>query len=155
MKRKWSFVVLVGAILVGASGADAQSLRGKPLIGSTAVNESGERMGSVADLILGTSGRVEYIVIQTTAGIIGTVDGVYPRARGEDGGNVGATELVAIPWRAANARTDGRQLIVGISKDKFSYAPGFRDWAEFEGGSQPERARAYFGNPSPHRPQSP
>jgi hypothetical protein len=151
VKGKWGFILLLGTIVVGASAADAQHLRSKPLIGSTAVNESGERMGSVADLILGTSGRVEYVIIQTTAGIIGTVDGMYPRARGEDGGNVGATELVAIPWRAANARTNGRQLILDISKDKFSYAPGFRDWAEFEGGAQPERARAYFGNSAPGR----
>ncbi len=145
MKGKWGLIILLCTLVVGVSGADAQALRSKPIIGSTAVNESGERMGQVADLILGTSGRVEYIVIQTTAGIIGTVDGMYPRARGEDGGNVGATELVAIPWRSANARAQDGQLIVDISKDKFSYAPGFRDWAEFEGGDQPERARAYFG----------
>jgi sporulation protein YlmC with PRC-barrel domain len=139
-------LLLLGVFAATSFAEEVLYLRGKPLIGSAVVNRAGERMGDVADLILGTSGRVEYIVVQTTSGIIETVDGVYPRARGEDAGNIGAVEMIAIPWRTATARATGHELVVDISKDKFNYAPAFRDWADFEWtGEQQERARAYFG----------
>ena len=138
-------ILLVSLSAAAAWAADPLYVRGKPLVGSPVVNRQGDRMGHLDDLIIGSTGRVEYIVIRTTSGIIGTVDGMYPRARGEDSGNVGVTELVAIPW-VAGTELGRTGVVVDISKDKFDYAPSFREWAEFEDMGQPERARAYFGN---------
>ena len=138
-------IMLVCLFATAAEAADPQHVRSRTLIGSPVTNRQGDHIGDLEDLIIGNSGRAEYIVIRTTSGIIGTVDGMYPRARGADSANVGATELVAIPW-AAGTELRRPGLVVDISKNKFNYAPSFRNWAEFEDMGQPERVRAYFGN---------
>lgn len=78
------------------------------LTGDPVVNEAGEHLGKLEEIMLDLdSGRVAYAVI-SFGGIMGL---------GE--------KLFAIPWQALRVDTDAHAVVVNVAKDLLEQAPGF------------------------------
>ena len=78
------------------------------LTGDPVVNEAGENLGQLEEIMLDLdSGRVAYAVI-SFGGIMGL---------GE--------KLFAIPWQALRVDTDAHAVVVNVAKDLLEQAPGF------------------------------
>ena len=78
------------------------------LTGDPVINETGEHLGNLEELMLDLdSGRVAYAVI-SFGGIMGL-------------GN----KLFAVPWQALRVDTDRKAVVVNIARDLLEQAPGF------------------------------
>lgn len=78
------------------------------LTGDPVINETGENLGTLEELMLDLdSGRVLYAVI-SFGGILGM-------------GN----KLFAVPWQALRVDTDRKAVVVNVSRELLEQAPGF------------------------------
>jgi sporulation protein YlmC with PRC-barrel domain len=102
------------------------TLRATEVKGATVDNKSGERLGSVEDLVIGRDGRVEYLILSSTA---------VPSA---------SNKLFAIPWEAVKPGRTAETFTVDITKDRLAKAPSFEkgNWPDF---ASRETMREYHG----------
>jgi sporulation protein YlmC with PRC-barrel domain len=120
----------VGAMAMPVEGEPMAVLRADAIIGLAVINEQGQQLGEVEDLIVTNDGRIGYLVI-SRGGLLGF-----------------GSKLCAIPWDAANARIHEYALIVGLSKEQFESAPTFESWAELGNSDYEQQVRAYYGEES-------
>ncbi len=100
------------------------------LMGQKVVDQNGQELGSVDNMIVGNNGQVQYIIL-SRGGVLG----------------VGGT-LVPVPWDAANLRTQGDQLVASISKQKLDSAPTFSgdNWAQISQPGYEQQLNSYYGS---------
>jgi len=118
-----------GILDTRAGTAQTQHLRVSELIGKSVSNEQGEELGTVADVIAGKNGGIQYLLISPASGI-GTAEKWAP-----------------VPWRAADVRVQQDRLILNLSKEQLANAPSFTQ-AELSnlGEKQVERRiYSYYG----------
>lgn len=102
--------------------------RASEIIGLAVVNDQNQNLGKVNDLIIGSDGRVSYLVI-SRGGVLGM---------GE--------RLSAIPWQSSQPQVRENALFVNIRKEQFEGAPEFGNWAEFSSGDYKSKVQAYYGS---------
>jgi sporulation protein YlmC with PRC-barrel domain len=84
--------------------------RAKDLIGSKVVNDKGEQLGTIKDVVL-TPGRdgINYVVLSHSSGTWGTGEKYF-----------------AVPWSQLSVRPDQKLIVLnGVSKADLDRAPGF------------------------------
>jgi len=88
-------------------------VRGNDLIGKDVVNQKGETLGKIEELVLHPKGEVAFAVLSTSGHL----------EKGQ--------KLIPVPWRAVRENEDG-QLVLDIKPDDFAKAEGFdKDkWAD-------------------------
>jgi sporulation protein YlmC with PRC-barrel domain len=78
------------------------------LIGDKVVNEAGEDLGKVEEIMLHVpSGRIAYAVL-SFGGFLGMGD-----------------KLFAIPWEALKLNEESKCFVLGVDKERLKNAPGF------------------------------
>lgn len=104
----------------------ANEMRADRLIGTTVRNPQNESIGKIADLVLDEKGSATDVVI-SVGGFLGIGD-----------------KHVAVPWDQVQVHENGRQIVVGMSKDELKAAPAFRtiEAAEADRRADTERQRA-------------
>jgi sporulation protein YlmC with PRC-barrel domain len=80
------------------------NVRVDSLIGQPVINQNGERLGILDDLLISQNGQIRFIII-------------IPRGQ--------STELVMIPWSVAQPTVETDRLIVSMSQDQFNSAQRF------------------------------
>jgi hypothetical protein len=116
-KWKTSLIVLVGLLVAGSAIAQSAPLQGgtisaADLLDRKVEGRDGERIGTVSDLIVDTSGSVAYIVVSHD-GIRGFNDRLTP-----------------IPVSAFDERPGRNALVLDMDRDRLERAPHFakQDW---------------------------
>jgi len=101
------------------------SNKASKLIGMNVQNQSGEKLGTIQDIVIDLQGdRIAYCVLAVDPGILKT------------------EKLHAVPLRAFRASSDGNALVLNADKDKLAKAEGFdrNSWPSAmkrEWGAQP------------------
>jgi len=81
--------------------------RASKVIGSTVVNEAGDSVGKVDEIIVGPDGKAPFVVL-SVGGFLGVGD-----------------KLVALPYE--QMRTDGKKIVLpGATKDSLKSLPEFK-----------------------------
>lgn len=86
----------------------ARGYRVSKVIGESVYNEAGEKVGVIDDLIVRPDDRVMFGVV-SVGGFLGL-------------GN----RLVAIPYQAFTAGSDGKLILAGVTKEDLKNAPAFK-----------------------------
>jgi sporulation protein YlmC with PRC-barrel domain len=116
---------------VSGSAGNFESTRASSIIGTSVMNNEGENLGAVRDLVIGPDGSVTYLIIG-------------------HGGLLGLGEtLSAVPWTAARAYMGESGMVVSMSKAKMENAPSFSSWDAMEKADFQQRVRAYYGERTP------
>lgn len=121
-----------------AHGA-ARSLPSKKLVGAAVQNSSGEKIGSIEDLVIDTdSGKVTYAALG-----VGGVLGI-----GE--------KLFAVPFEEFKLTEDSSKnpaLVLDISKDRLEKSPGFdkNNWPDFGNPQWRNQINGYYHRSSATR----
>ncbi len=94
----------------------------------------GNKIGSVADLMIGPDGKIEYIVLSEGIGFLG----------------FGETDLVPVPWSKVNTADiseDQDAVTLSLSKQELENAPAFNEeeWKAFLRGEKQQEVRGYYG----------
>lgn len=100
------------------------------LIGDKVVNEAGEDIGKIEEIMLHVpSGRIAYAVL-SFGGFLGLAD-----------------KLFAIPWGAFKLDEDNKRFILGIEKEKLQKAPGFDkdNWPDMADPKWSQEVYSYYG----------
>jgi len=100
------------------------------LIGSDVVNQRGEHVGDIKELMLGMqSGSVDFAVLSF-------------------GGFLSIGEkLFAVPWGALTLDTPNKRFILDVEKDRLMNAPGFTSdkWPDMTNKNWANDIHAYYG----------
>jgi sporulation protein YlmC with PRC-barrel domain len=133
-----TLLIVVSFLLLsmGSAFADRGDLFDRPqrlneLMGNDVINRQGEELGNLEDLISGSDGNIEYMVV-AMGGILG----------------LGA-RLVAIPVDAASpTMTDEGRISIDVQTAQMEGAPTFsRDnYPDFTDRQWQQEARGYFQN---------
>jgi sporulation protein YlmC with PRC-barrel domain len=126
-------VLTVASLLAFSSAAMAadqtirsDELRASKIIGSSVYDRNNEKMGSVQDIILGTGGKVDSVIVD-----VGTFLGM--------GGKNVAVQMDQI-------KTDHDRLTLSMTKDQLKQAPNYaltdRNTGAGQSASAPEGGRA-------------
>lgn len=110
------------------------AMRGTDLIGQGVYNRNNEEIGSVEDLVIGSDGQVNYLVIEY-GGILGMGD-----------------RLVPIPMsKIDRSRTEDSNIRINVSKEELDNAPNFttNEWPNFNDDGYQDELRGYYGEESP------
>ena len=113
-----------------AIGVNRQTLSAGTLVGDDVNNRSGEKVGSVKEIMLDlSSGRVSYVVI-SSGGFLGIGD-----------------KLFAVPWEAVEIDGDEHALVFDISKERLEQAPGFDqdNWPDFADRTWGASVHKFYG----------
>ncbi len=100
------------------------------LIGDKVVNDAGEDIGKVEEIMLHVpSGRIAYAVL-SFGGFLGIGD-----------------KLFAIPWEALKLNEDTKSFMLSIAKEKLEKAPGFdKDhWPDMADPKWSQEIYSYYG----------
>ena len=107
------FIAMAAGVLALSTAANAadqmiqsNELRASKIIGSNVYNRNNEKIGSVQDSILGTGGKVDYVVVD-----VGTFLGM--------GGKNVAVEMGQI-------KTDHERLTLQMTKNQLQQAPNYQ-----------------------------
>jgi sporulation protein YlmC with PRC-barrel domain len=112
----------------GASGLKASGiLKSSDLIGKGVMDQQGEQIGTIRDMILSEKGKVDYLFISSdvTAG----------------------DHFVAVPWSIIKVEPETNQVTLLVTKDKLANAPTISE-SEWQKVHDPEWSRqvdSYFG----------
>jgi sporulation protein YlmC with PRC-barrel domain len=139
MNKSLLTLLIVASFLlfsIGSAFADRGDLFDRPqrlneLMGNDVINRQGEELGNLEDLITGSDGNIEYMVV-AMGGIIG----------------LGA-RLVAIPIEAASPTlTDENRISIDVQTAQLDGAPTFsRDnYPDFTDKQWQQESRGYFQN---------
>lgn len=91
-----------------SAGPGPEVLAAETLQGDDVINQQGEKLGSIEDIMLDVrSGKVAYAVL-SFGGILGMGD-----------------KLFAIPWAALTLDADRKCFVLDVPKDRLQNAPGF------------------------------
>ena len=112
LSSQQSFNSARGAAIVGSrhdsSGPGPEIMAANTLDGDDVINATGEKLGSIQNIMLDVpNGRVAYAVL-STGGFLGLGD-----------------RLFAIPWSALTLDTDRKCFILDQQREDFESAPGF------------------------------
>ena len=113
------------------SGPGPQVMTADTLTGDKVVNEEGETLGEISDIMIDVpTGRVAYAVL-SVGGLLGV---------GE--------KLFAIPWRALQLDTEHKRFVLAVAKDKLETAPGFdKDhWPSMADETWANEVHSYYGS---------
>jgi sporulation protein YlmC with PRC-barrel domain len=104
-----------------------QTHKSSDLIGSVAVSDRGERLGTVEEFLFSEDGRIEYLIV----------------ARRDFDGR---ERLVPIPWKEAKAEISGEILILKVDKEAFANAPSFarNDWGKLDDPDWSKSVHTYY-----------
>ncbi|NJN27037.1 MAG: PRC-barrel domain containing protein [Cyclobacteriaceae bacterium] len=84
------------------------NLSASSINGTSVVNNQGENLGNIKELMIDTnSGQISYVVL-SFGGFLGLGDKYF-----------------AMPWEAFTIDTDKEEFILNVSKEKLEDAPGF------------------------------
>lgn len=83
-------------------GSGAASYRAKELIGSAVSLDGGTSVGSIDDIVIGGSGKVDYLIVTNTR-----------------------KQLVAVPWDASRYDVRQRKIFVRMAPERFRQIPSF------------------------------
>ncbi len=100
------------------------------LIGDPVYNSSGEKLGSIEEIVLDlSSGRVAYAVL-SFGGILGIGD-----------------KLFAIPYNSLHVDLENRQVIFDVAKETLERAPGFdkNNWPDFANREWETQVHGFYG----------
>ena len=114
------------------TGQDA--IQASSLMDREVHDAEGNTIGSVADMIIGQDGNVEYIVLSEGAGILG----------------LGETDLLPVPWNKVNTGDIGEDqetVTLSLSQQELENAPAFDkdEWQAFLKGERQQEVRGYYG----------
>lgn len=102
------------------------------LLGNNIVNQEGERLGSVEDVVIDAeSGRIAYVVLAS-------------------GGFLGLGEtLFAIPWAAVRVDTSTEQVVLNVKQEALENAPGFDkgNWPDMADPQWVAEVHAHYNYP--------
>lgn len=104
---------IVGSGKRSATGPGPETMAAATLEGNEVLNLSGEKLGTIQDIMLDVpGGRIAYAVL-AHGGVIGIGD-----------------KLFAVPWSALTLDTDRKCFVLDVDKERLRNAPGFdkNDW---------------------------
>lgn len=104
-------------------------LRADELIGKSVMNNQGENLGTVNDLVIRPDGRVLYAVISR-----GGVMGIGER-------------LIPVPFTFVSPSAEEGEVRVDVARERFENAPSFsrNEWPEMIDPQQQEQVYGYYG----------
>jgi sporulation protein YlmC with PRC-barrel domain len=104
-----------------------QTHKSSDLIGTVALNDRGERLGTVEEILFSDDGRIEYLIL----------------ARRDFDGR---ERLVPIPWKDAKAEISGDTLVLSLDKETFANAPSFarNDWGRLDDPDWNKSVHSYY-----------
>ena len=85
----------------------ATGFRASKVIGSSVVNDAGDTVGRVDDVIIAEEGKAPFVVL-AVGGFLGIGD-----------------KLFAVPWNALTLDADRKCFVLDATKESFERAPGF------------------------------
>lgn len=94
----------------------------------------GNKIGSVADMMIGPDGNVEYIVLSEGAGFLG----------------LGEKDRMPVPWskvKIGDIGKDQEALTLSLNKEELENAPAFNEeeWQAFLQGEKQQEVRGFYG----------
>jgi len=105
-------------------------LSASSLMSDNVVDTAGEKLGSIADLMIDLDrGSIAYAVL-SVGGLFGMGD-----------------KLFAIPWSALHVDTAAKQLVLNVKKEQLEKAPGFdkEHWPNFADQAWGQTVHSYYG----------
>lgn len=105
-------------------------LSAKTLSGDSVVNQYGEDLGKIQDIMLDTvNGRVAYAVL-SFGGFLGMGD-----------------KLFALPWQALSLDQENKRFVLNVPKETLKNAPGFDkdNWPDMSDTSWGTQIHKYYG----------
>jgi len=113
------------------TGTDVRNvMSASTLIGDKVVNEAGEEVGKIEEIMLHLpSGRIAYAVL-SFGGFLSMGD-----------------KLFAIPWEAFMLDEDRKVFVLGVDKKRLENAPGFdkESWPDMADPAWSRDVHSYFG----------
>ncbi|MBI3545162.1 MAG: PRC-barrel domain-containing protein [Gammaproteobacteria bacterium] len=111
-------------------GPGPELMGASTLIGDNIVNQKGEDLGDLKEVMLDTrNGRVGYAVV-SFGGFLGMGD-----------------KLFAVPWKALTLDTTNKRLVLNVDKKRLKDAPGFdKDhWPDMADPTWEKQVHGYYG----------
>jgi len=101
------------------------------LINKNVVDQSGNFIGQLKNIVVGQPGGIDYLIVIVT-----------------EGGAAG--RLVPIPWNHANPTYENGQVKINVSRQMLANAPDFGpgQWPNFASGNVENRIHSYYGTES-------
>lgn len=112
------------------SSANRSTLSAGTLIGDEVINLSGEKVGSIKDIMLDIeTGRIAYAVL-SCGGFLGIGD-----------------KLFAVPWNSLSLDADKHAFVFDVDKDRLKQAPGFDkdNWPDMSDRTWGAGVHDYYG----------
>ena len=112
-------------------GPGPQVMAADTLTGDKVVNEEGETLGEISDIMIDIpTGRVAYAVL-SVGGLLGVGD-----------------KLFAIPWRALQLDPEQKRFVLAVPRDRLESAPGFdKDhWPSMADETWANEVHSYYGS---------
>lgn len=113
-----------------ATLADVNVLSANTLIGDNVVNPQGENLGEIKELMIDPqTGHVGYAVL-SFGGFMGLGD-----------------KLFAVPFKSLKLRTDHKDFVLDVPKEKLEKAPGFdkNEWPKTADRNWGTKIHTYYG----------
>ncbi len=114
--------------LVKGAQIKGNPFRVSQVINHDVENPDGVKIGTIADLIAGKDGRIDYAILA-------------------HGGLLGIGEsLIPIPWKAVKSMANTDKLLVNISKKSLEKAPNFnpKEWPDYTKPDWDTEIRQYY-----------
>lgn len=111
-------------------GTPVKVLSSGSLMKDAVVDAAGEKLGTIADLMIELEGGTIAYAVLSVGGLFGIGD-----------------KLFAIPWSALRVDTTEKQLVLNINKDKLENAPGFDkdNWPDFADQTWGSTVHGHYG----------
>lgn len=126
------------ALVVVSTGAEARDktgiLKASDVIGAKVEGTDGKSLGSIKDLVLDREeGDVQYAVLDF-GGFLGIKDKYF-----------------IVPWEAINFTSNGKKIVLDVSKQDLKKAPGFdkNHWPDFSDPQQEVTIYEFYELPLP------
>lgn len=99
------------------------------IMGKNLLDDKGEKLGEISDLMIGPDGRVIYAVV-SHGGVVGVGDTLTP-----------------VPWKAIKETNKKDEFFVKIDKDRFAKAPSFKSdsWPSMADSNWQNKVFSYYG----------
>lgn len=134
-----AMLMLMAAPIYAGDAYDMEQGGEKAILASSLMDREvqgaqGEKIGTVSDIMIGSDGNVEYIVLSEGASFLG----------------FGETDLVPVPWSKVNTGDIGEDqeiVTLSLSNQELENAPAFNEeeWQAFLGGEKQQEVRGYYG----------
>jgi sporulation protein YlmC with PRC-barrel domain len=111
-------------------GINRRTLSAGTLVGDDIITRSGEKLGSVKEIMLDLdSGRIAYVVM-SSGGFLGIGD-----------------KLFALPWEAVEVDGDAHAIVFDITRERLEQAPGFDkdNWPDFADSGWGASVHEFYG----------